>query len=189
MKPLLTLVFASLLPLPGLAQSTAAPDEPARILAVTDTSADADLTEDAAEALADTTAGETIGARIVDGLEILDATEADLDGFLWVKRPILVFANTPADPAFQEQIENILSRAAEFALRDVVLIIDSDPAARSDARMRLRPRAFMLAIIDKDGEIKQRRPAPRSGRELMAVIDRFPSRRQEMLEQRPSGRD
>ena len=183
MKPLLTLVFATLLPLPALAQG--AGESPAHILAATD----GELTDDAAEALAEVTETNGAGPQVVDGLEILDAAEADLDSFLWIMRPIVVFANTPADPAFQQQVENILGRAGEFAERDVVLILDSDPAARSEARQRLRPRAFMLAILDKDGEVKQRRPAPRSAREIIAVIDRFPSRRQEMLEQRPSGRD
>lgn len=185
MKPLLTLVFASLLPLPLLAQGTG----PILVAADGEALGEAELTDDAAEALAEVAEDGATGVRIVDGLEVLDAAEADLNAYLWVKRPILIFANTPADPAFQQQVENILGRAAEFAERDVVLILDSDPAARSDARQQLRPRGFMLAIMDKDGEIKQRRPAPRTAREIIAVIDRFPLRRQEMLEQRPSGRD
>lgn len=185
MKPLLTLVFASLLPLPLLAQGSG----PVLAAADGETLDDGALTQEAAEALAEVTEDGETEVQIVEGLEVLDAARAELDEFLWVKRPILVFANTPADPAFQQQVENILGRAGEFAERDVVLILDSDPAARSDARQRLRPRAFMLAILDKDGEVKQRRPAPRSAREIIAVIDRFPSRRQEMLERLPSGRD
>ena len=124
-----------------------------------------------------------------EGLLIIDATETDLDSFLWQMRAIVLFANTPADPAFEQQLRAIRDRAAEFVERDVVVILDTDPAAGSDARLRLRPRGFMMAIIDKDGEVKQRRPSPRSARELIAVIDRFPLRRQEMLERRPSGRD
>jgi hypothetical protein len=125
----------------------------------------------------------------VEGLLTYLATEVDLDEFLWLKRPIVIFANTPADPAFMQQVRYIEERAEEFVMRDVVVVIDTDPAAQSQARQRLRPRGFMLAIIGKDGEVKQRRPAPRSGRELMAVIDRFPLRRQEILEQLPAGRD
>jgi hypothetical protein len=184
MKPLFTLVFASLLPLCAMAQ-TVPGDAPAQILAVTDVET---VTEGPADPEASAEEGGD-GPRIVNGLEVFDAVEVALDSFLWVKRPIIVFANTPADPAFQQQVEYILGRAAEFAERDVVLILDSDPAARSEARQRLRPRGFMLAILDKDGEVKQRRPAPRNAREIIAVIDRFPLRRQEMLEQRPSGRD
>ena len=46
----------------------------------------------------------------------------------------------------------------------------------------------LLAIIGKDGEIKQRRPAPRTVREIGEIIDRFPLRRQELLDRLPAGR-
>ena len=35
-------------------------------------------------------------------LEPIDATGLSLDEFLWVARPIVVFADTPADPRFQQ---------------------------------------------------------------------------------------
>ena len=177
MKLLSTLALATLLPVAALAQAPAqaaeggsAPEEAATDVLPEDVPVDAVQDE-------------------VAGLLVLDAAEADLESFLWVLRPIVLFANTPADPAFEQQLRAILERADEFVQRDVVLIVDTDPGSGSQARQRLRPRGFMMAIIDKDGEVKQRRPAPRSAREIMAVIDRFPLRRQEMLERRPSGRD
>ena len=143
---------------------------------------------DAMEALPEAVEAEAVD-EVVEGLVVIDGSEAQLDSFLWEKRLILLFANTPNDPAFQQQLDAILERADEFVERDVVVITDTDPAANSDARRRLRPRGYMMAIIDKDGEVKQRRPAPRSARELMAVIDRFPLRRREMMERLPSGRN
>jgi len=124
-----------------------------------------------------------------EGLRIIDAAEADLDLFLWEWRVLAVMADTPNDPAFIRQMRDINERAADLFERDVVVVIDTDRASASALRLRLRPRGFMLAIIDKDGEVKQRRPAPRDVRELNAVIDRFPLRRQEMMERRPSGRN
>jgi hypothetical protein len=86
-------------------------------------------------------------------------------------------------------LSNQLRRgAADLIERDVVVVIDTDRHSDSDLRRLLRPRGFMLAIIEKDGTIAQRRPAPRDVREINAIIDRFPLRRQEMLERRPSGR-
>ena len=179
MKPVFALALAAFLPSDALAQGIA--------MAATDTVEEA---EEVSETVAQVrSVAEEMAAEGLEGLEVLDAAQADLDSFLWVKRPIIIFANTPADPAFDRQIRDIVERAEEFAIRDVVLIVDADPAAQSDARRRLRPRGFMLAILDKDGEVKHRRPAPRTAREIMAVIDRFPARRQEMLEQRPSGRE
>ena len=39
------------------------------------------------------------------GLEPLPASEAVLADFLWQKRPLVVFADTPADPSFVRQME------------------------------------------------------------------------------------
>ena len=121
-------------------------------------------------------------------LLILDATEVDLDSLLWLNRIVAILADTPNDPAFIEQLRRIEASPDDFIERDAVVILDSDRNSGSDLRRMLRPRGFMLAFIEKDGSVAQRRPSPRSVREINAVIDRFPLRRQEMLERRPSGR-
>lgn len=186
MKRLMTTVLIALLPLAALAQTplTLAADTAAHTADSTNSSgapAETDPGPVAEDALMDD--------DIIEGLPVYDATEIALDDFLWLQRLIVIFANTPNDPAFEQQVRYLQDRADEMIERDVVVVLDTDPAAMSDARERLRPRGFMLAIIDKDGEVKQRRPAPRSGRELMAVIDRFPLRRQEIMDRMPSGRD
>lgn len=139
--------------------------------------------------LADTTAepAETTVEPEPEGLRILDAAEADLDGFLWQARILAVMADSPNDPAFIQQMRYIEAGADRLLDRDVVVITDTAPRGGSALRQRLRPRGFMLAIIEKDGAIAQRRPAPRDVREIAAIIDRFPLRRQEMLERMPSG--
>ena len=121
-------------------------------------------------------------------LLFLDAREIDVRDFIWTRRLIVVMAETPDDPQFARQLEALRERDMEFVARDGVVIFDAHPLDRSPLRQVMRPRGFMTAIIDKDGEVKARRPAVRSGRELMAVIDRFPTRRQEVLERLPSGR-
>jgi len=124
-----------------------------------------------------------------EGLSILDAADVDPDDFVWEWRILAVMADTPSDPAFLRQMRAIESRPGDLYERDVVVITDTSRDSGSVLRQRLRPRGFMLAIIDKDGEVKQRRPAPRDVREINAVIDRFPLRRQEILERLPSGRN
>jgi hypothetical protein len=111
-----------------------------------------------------------------------------LEDFLWLRRPIVVFADTPNDPNFRRQMQNIEADLASLDERDVVVITDTDPAARSAVRQRLRPRGFSLVLMDKDGEVKRRAPAAQSIRELTHAIDRFPLRREEMLERNPAGR-
>ncbi|MCC5989776.1 MAG: DUF4174 domain-containing protein [Pararhodobacter sp.] len=155
------------------------PGEDALILA-------AEVLPDAAAEVAE---GEADEAETPEGLRIIDAAGVEIEDFIWEWRILAVMADTPSDPAFIRQMRDIAERADDLYERDVVVITDTDRNSDSALRRMLRPRGFMLAIIDKDGEVKQRRPAPRSVRELNAVIDRFPLRRQEMMERRPSGRD
>jgi hypothetical protein len=118
----------------------------------------------------------------------VEARDADLDAYLWRLRPVVVFADTPNDPQFVRQMQYLAEGAAELVERDVIVITDTDPAARTEVRTRLRPRGFSLVIMDKDGEVKRRNPSAWRMREITHTIDRFPLRRQEMLEQRPAGR-
>lgn len=163
MKSFLTLAIIALLPSAVWATDTLAqaPDDPL------------------AEAVIEETAA---------GLQIVDAAGVVPEDLLWEKRLLVIFANTPNDPEYRQQLALLESRADDLHERDVIVVLDADPAAMSALRTRLRPRAFMLAIIGKDGEIKQRKPSPWDAREIVQAIDKFPLRRQEMLNRRPSGR-
>ncbi len=113
----------------------------------------------------------------------LDAAQVNLDDFLWKKRPIVIFSDSESDPRFRDQIRFLEERPEELIKRDVVIIIDSDPSARSQARQKLRPRGFMLAVIDKDGGVVQRKPFPWNVRELSRMIDSLPLRQLEIRDQ------
>lgn len=122
---------------------------------------------------------------------IFDAADVDLETFRWVARPIIVFADTEADPAFQRQLELLNARLDELVERDVVLITDTKPARedRSDIRTKLRPRGFMLTLIGKDGGVKLRKPFPWDVRELTRQIDKMPMRRQEIIDAKEAARN
>ena len=110
-------------------------------------------------------------------------TEADtLEPFLWVARPVIVFADTPNDPRYLEQITLLEARKEELFSRDVVVITDTDRESGSELRRELRPRGFQLVVLGKDGQVKLRKPAPWSVREITRQIDKFPLRRQEIRE-------
>lgn len=114
-----------------------------------------------------------------------DAVFADQ---MFVKRPVVVFADSPNDPNFIRQMD-LLSRAyPDLEERDVILVTDTDPAANSEWRHKLRPRGFSLVIMDKDLRPVIRKPNPWTVREITAAIDKLPLRRQEMLERSPAGR-
>lgn len=115
------------------------------------------------------------------------AGDTTLDSFLWTARPIVVFADSPADPRFQQQIDLLRKEEARLEDRDVVVLMDTDPAAHSPIRTRLRPRGFQIVLVDKDGGIKLRKPFPGSVREITRTIDNTDSRKRE-VEERRSGR-
>jgi len=115
-----------------------------------------------------------------DRTTVFDASDIDLEAFRWVARPVVVFADTPANPAFQRQIELLQERMDELVARDVVLITDTSREDLSDVRRKLRPRGFMLTLIGKDGGVKLRKPFPWDVRELSRSIDKIPLRRQEI---------
>lgn len=114
------------------------------------------------------------------GLLVYGAAEVEPGDFLWTSRPIVVFSDTPEDPAFRQQMQMLRSRPEFLAERDVVVITDADPAAGSTWRRSMHPRGFSLVIMDKDGQVKLRKPLPWDVREISRAIDKFPLRRQEV---------
>jgi hypothetical protein len=107
-----------------------------------------------------------------------------LDAFLWIKRPVLVFADSAADPRYIQQMARLTERLDELDARDVIVLTDTDPAGRSEIRKALRPRGFQIVLIGKDGQIKLRKPVPWDVRELSRVIDKMPMRQQEVRDKR-----
>lgn len=136
----------------------------------------------ASAALAADTSLSPVETWQADPTVIFDAAEVELDDFLWIARPLVVFADTDANPAFQRQLELLGERQSELVERDVVLITDTNKQDKSDIRTKLRPRGFMLTLIGKDGGVKLRKPFPWDVRELTRQIDKMPLRLQEIQE-------
>lgn len=120
-------------------------------------------------------------------LDPIPAAEAELSEFLWLKRPIVVFADSPNDPAFDIQLRYLAEDPEELIKRDVVILTDTDPANLSEVRRKLRPRGFSMVLLDKDGAVKLRKPLPWRVREIVRAIDKFPLRRQEIRDERQLG--
>ncbi|GAB4301496.1 MAG: hypothetical protein Kow0058_16380 [Roseovarius sp.] len=111
---------------------------------------------------------------------ILPGHEVSLEDFLWRKRPLVVFADSAADPRYVKQMNEITERLEALAERDVVVLVDTDPGQRSALRRKLHPRGFMLVLIGKDGNVYLRKPNPWSVREISRSIDKMPLRQQEI---------
>ena len=119
---------------------------------------------------------------------VAPADMADLTEFRWKKRPVVVFADSTDDPAFIEQMALISAERDELAKRDVIVLTDTDPAARSALRLKMRPRGFMLVLVGKDGGIKLRKPFPWSVREISRSIDKMPMRQREIRDAKDADR-
>jgi hypothetical protein len=115
---------------------------------------------------------------------VLDARDVAISDFHWLARPVVVFADSAADPRYRQQMDLLAARIDDLAERDVVVIVDTDPDGQSDWRRKLRPRGFMLVLIGKDGGVKLRKPFPWDVREISRSIDKMPMRQQEIRDRR-----
>jgi hypothetical protein len=126
---------------------------------------------------------ETAVSQPQDSL-FVEMDEISLDDFKWKKRPVVVFADSELDPAFETQMLLLRERQEELRARDVVVIVDTEPEPISDLRRKLRPRGFMLVLMSKDGTVNVRKPFPWDVREITRSIDKMPIRKREIKEQR-----
>lgn len=123
-------------------------------------------------------------AWTADRSQVFDAADIVPEDFVWIARPIVVFAQSPNDPMFIQQLALLTERIDALAERDVIVITDTTPEPASELRKQLRPRTFMLAIIGKDGRTALRKPAPWDVREISRSIDKMPMRQQEISDRR-----
>ena len=122
-----------------------------------------------------------------DRTQVFDGAEIALEDLNWVARPLVIFADTPNDPRFQQQMDLLLEDVERLAVRDVIIITDTNSDELSDVRTELRPRGYMMALVGKDGRVALRKPAPWSVRELTRSIDKMPLRQQEIADRRSVG--
>lgn len=108
-----------------------------------------------------------------------------LDELRGQSRVAVIFADSPDDPKFVQQMTWLDAEPDALEERNVVVLNDTDPKARGPLRQQLRPVGFGVVLIDLDGTIATRRPLPTTVRELSNFIDRMPSRRQETGSHRP----
>lgn len=170
-----TLAALLLLATPALAQDTAS---------AASTAQEADGLEMPEEVVAPE---DPVAAWEADHTAILPAEGIDLAAFEYVARPLVIFADSPRQPQLIEQVRLLEESLRDLATRDVVVIVDADPEARSAVRRELRPRGFGVVLLDKDGRVALRQPAPTAVREIARAIDRTPIRQEELREQRGAG--
>ncbi len=116
-----------------------------------------------------------------------------LENYQWKNRLALVFAPTPEDEQYQEQLEH-LSNENELQQRDLILfhvftevggfagerrLSEKESAALREA-FAVDSKSFAVVLIGKDGTEKQRWTQPIASSEIFGLIDAMPMRQQEM---------
>ena len=119
-----------------------------------------------------------------------------LQQYQWRNRVLVVSAPNADDSKPREQLAELAATSHEFADRDMVLVTLLDnadsmadgckltgaevAAARTD--LGIRPGAFVLKLIGKDGSVKLTTSSPTSMQEVYALIDSMPMRQREISE-------
>ena len=94
-------------------------------------------------------AGETLDIWRSDPTHIFDAKEVDLLDVIWAARPWVVFADSPLDPTFTQQMALLQADIAVLQVRDVMIVVDTAPKAKSTLRKTLHPKGFNWVLIGK----------------------------------------
>ena len=122
------------------------------------------------------------------------AAAAELDDYLWQRRPLLLFAPAASDPRLVETVRRIEASRCDFADRDMVLglivtqgtstldgqIVDTSQARRLFSEFGIGANAFSAVLIGKDGGEKLRVNEVPDLAAVYAVIDGMPMRSAEM---------
>ena len=109
--------------------------------------------------------------------------EPDLAALRWQARPLLVFAQEPADPRYVAQMAQLSEAGAALRARDMVLFGDAAPERQGALRARFAPEGFLLVLIGKDGGVKLATEEVTPPEALFALVDAMPMRRREMRQQ------
>jgi hypothetical protein len=117
----------------------------------------------------------------------------NLEQYQWKNRLLLVFAPSPEDEQYQEQLE-LLANDDELAERDLVLfhLFESDSGFAGETRLseedvtqlqeqfRIEPKDLTVVLVGKDGTEKERWKRTVETSELFSLIDAMPMRQAEM---------
>jgi Domain of unknown function (DUF4174) len=116
-----------------------------------------------------------------------------LKQYQWKNRLLLIFAPSPEDEQYQEQLE-LLNNENELLERDLVLfhilgshsgfageiLLSEEEVTQLQKKFTVGPGAFTLVLIGKDSTEKQRWDKPIKSGDLFALIDDMPMRQREM---------
>jgi hypothetical protein len=95
-------------------------------------------------------------------------------------RPLVVVADQIFDPRFQRQIVTLKARESALADYDVKLVSVIGAGAILRRKLGLPATGFAVALVGKDGGVKEIWRDPVSPDRIFALIDTMPMRQEEV---------
>jgi hypothetical protein len=111
--------------------------------------------------------------------------EADvLAPLLWKARPVVVVADAPDDPRFRRQVAALNAKPAVLVDYDIKVVALTGPTASLREKLGLPPSGFAIALVGKDGGVKESWREPIDPARILGLIDTMPMRRDEVRRKR-----
>ncbi len=112
---------------------------------------------------------------------IAEAAALDpLAGLLWKERPLVVVADQSDDPRFQKQVAALEARKRALADYDIKLVAITGDSSVLRHKLRLPATGYAVALVGKDGGVKETWRNPVDPDRIFALIDTMPMRRDEV---------
>jgi hypothetical protein len=108
------------------------------------------------------------------------AAEDVLSPLRWKARPVIVLAERPDDPRLARQLALLEREKKGVEDRGIAVLRESGRDGPLRRRLGLPGAAFAVALVGKDGGVKEVWHAPVAPRRIFTVIDAMPMRRDEM---------
>ncbi len=109
-----------------------------------------------------------------------EAAPDPLAGLLGKARPLVVVADQIADPRFQRQIVTLEARGPALAAYDIKLLSVIGDSTVLRRKLGLPATGFAVALVGKDGGVKEIWRDPVNPDRIFALIDTMPMRRDEV---------
>lgn len=112
------------------------------------------------------------------------AAPTPLANLVWKSRPVVVVADRPSDEGFKRQMAVLDAHRLALTGYDITVVPVTGEAAGLRRKLGLPAKGFAIALVGKDGGVKQTWNQPVDPARIFALIDRMPMRRDEVRKKR-----
>jgi hypothetical protein len=117
-------------------------------------------------------------------LSLIAVADADLAGYKWKNRVLVILAPSESDPQVKEQRASAAASTAGFSERDLIVVTEIGVEGSIHRKFGIRESDFRVLLIGKDGHCTLQWPKPVSSEVIFSAIDKMPMRRDEMSRQK-----